>query len=89
MNKPSENEHIEGMVKRAVEDSIKPISERLDNYIIADEKWKKAAEPIIKMGTNISGFGVVAAYIFGMVAGAAGLMWLIIEIASKFINNRL
>ena len=59
---------------------IDKIHKKLDGYILEDNTWKKRAEPVIKMGENVQGFGKVSLYIVGFIASVAGAILVIINI---------
>ena len=51
--------HIEKVVKLTVNGKIDRMSDRIDNYIKEDNEWKKKAEPILEMGSNVRSFGKI------------------------------
>jgi len=57
--------------------------QEFQNYVIADEAWKKEAQPVIDMGENVQGFGKVALYILGFVASVIGATIGIIRLFQK------
>lgn len=63
---------VEKSIDKYVNGRISVISQKLDDYIISDLKWKETADPVIEMGQNVSGFGKVSLYILGFLAAVAG-----------------
>lgn len=63
-------EKIHGSVAVATEKyvngKIRNLDKKIDDYIISDNEWKKAAQPTIELGNNIRGFGKVAVYLLGI-----------------------
>jgi len=57
--------------------------QEFQNYVIADEAWKKEAQPVIDMGENVQGFGKVSLYILGFVASVVGAIIGIIKLFQK------
>jgi len=76
-------ETIAHSIELNVNGKIRVLTEKMDNYIKSDEEWKKQAEPVIKMGENVQGFGKVSLYILGFVAAVTGAIISIINIVNK------
>lgn len=74
---------IELSINKNVNGKIDRLHSKLDNYIEEDTKWKNTAEPVIKMGENVAGFGKVSLYILGFVASVTGAIIGLIKIFEK------
>lgn len=59
-------------IQTHVNGKIDKLTVKVDAYIADDLQWKQQAEPVIKMGENVQGFGKVSLYIVGFVAAVAG-----------------
>jgi hypothetical protein len=77
-------QHIEVVIQAKVNGKIDKISQKLDEYIKLDEAWKNTATPVIKMGTNVKGFGAVAGYFLAFMA-ALSACWTFIEWLSGIV----
>ena len=75
---------IENSIKIHVNGKIDRLHSKLDNYIADDTEWKKQAEPVIKMGESVQGFGKVSLYMLGFIASATGAIVTI----TKLINSK-
>jgi len=73
-------EHIEIVIQAKVNGKIDKITKKLDDYIAVDEAWKQTATPVIKMGTNVRGFGVITGYFLAFItalsAAWGGIEWI-------------
>lgn len=78
--------HIEVVIQSKVNGKIDKITQKIDNYIAGDEMWKETATPVIKLGTNITGFGIVGAYVLGTLASLTAA-WGAIEWVFNIINK--
>lgn len=63
---------VSDQIKITVNGKIDKINTKLDAYIVDDNEWKKTAKPVIEMGKNLQGFGVVALYILTVLAALGG-----------------
>lgn len=82
--------HIEDTIRATVNGKIDKIQYTVNEYIKTDMAWKEVdkvwksnAEPVITMGTSITGFGKVFAYIVGTIATLGGLVALFINLFTK------
>lgn len=62
---------------------IDDLNDKLDRYIESDYSWKKQAQPSIDLGNNVRGFGVVFAYLVGILSVVGGIIGTIISIVKK------
>lgn len=76
-------EQIKAVIRETVNGKIDKIDAKLDTYIKEDTEWKQKAEPVIKMGENVQGFGKVSLYIIGFIASAIGVIIGIIKLMEK------
>lgn len=64
--------HVAEQIKTTVNGKIDRIGTKLDNFVEGDKAWKLTAQPVIDMGTNLRGFGKVAAGIIAICAAIGG-----------------
>lgn len=86
MNKEQLNqikEVITDSIQIHVNGKIDILSNKLDSYITDDTEWKKRAEPVIRMGENLAGFGKVSLYLVGFVASVVGAILVVINLLEK------
>jgi len=71
-------ETIDNQLKQGIEThvngKIRGLSERFDSYVKEDNEWKERANPVIELGNNVRGFGVVFMYILGVVGAVFGII---------------
>lgn len=81
-------------IKTTIDDKLKPLSDKLDNYIKDDTRskeelaatllaWKEEITPVIEMGKNVQGFGKVSLYILGFVASVSAGFYALVEFFKK------
>jgi len=76
-------ETIAHSIELNVNGKIRVLTEKMDDYIKSDEDWKKQAEPVIKMGENVQGFGKVSLYVIGFVAAISGAIMGVIKLIER------
>lgn len=62
---PEQLLEIQDTIKKTVNGKIDLLTFKLESYIVADNEWKKKAQPTIDMGNNMRGFGKVSLYVIG------------------------
>ena len=80
------NRNIQDSIKITVNGKIDKIDKKLDDYILKDTAWKETAQPAIKIGLNLKGFGAVSAYFMG-VAATLSAAWVAIKWIAGLITN--
>lgn len=82
-------EKMKGHIETAVDTKIKPLSDKLDHYIVDDttwketfvkdiKKWQDQAMPVLEAGTKALNFGSVGMGIlkfFGVLGGAVAVVY--------------
>lgn len=63
---------ISDQIRITVNGKIDKITMKLDDYISDDNDWKRMARPVIEMGKNLQGFGIVVLYILSALAALGG-----------------
>lgn len=46
---------IEKSLEKYVNGKIDKLTQKLDDYILSDNKWKESAEPVLQLGRNAEG----------------------------------
>lgn len=64
---------LQTIMEQHMEDD-KIVADRLIQHLAKEEEWKKKAEPVIEMGTNISGFGKITLYLIGFIMAFVGII---------------
>lgn len=88
---PEELEHVLNIVRSTIKDTVNGKIDRLTHtvekqgdtfnaYIEKDEEWKKTAQPVIDLGTDLTGFGKVTVYALGVCATLLGIGYTIYRI---------
>lgn len=77
------DDKIKVTIKEAVNGKIDKLHDKLDFYIKEDTDWKTKAEPVIKMGENVAGFGKVSLYVLGFIASVTGAVIGLIKLFEK------
>lgn len=72
-----------GHIESTIDKKLKPLEDKLDNYIVSDNKWKEEAQPVIEMGKNVQGFGKVSLYILGFVTSVSAGFYAFMELFRK------
>lgn len=77
------DDKIKITIKETVNGKIDRLHDKLDGYIREDTDWKTKAEPVIKMGENVAGFGKVSLYVLGFIASVTGAVIGLIKLFEK------
>lgn len=88
---PSELETLKDDLKTAltqvvvltVNGKIDAINKKLDLYIQDDNAWKATAEPVIDMGNNLRGGGIVLLWVASAIVAVGGAWKIIISLIMK------
>lgn len=64
---------LHSIMEQHMEDD-KVVADKLMLHLAKEEEWKKKAEPIIEMGSNISGFGKITLYLIGFIMAFVGVI---------------
>lgn len=79
---------VQGAVTITVNGKIREIKVMLEDHIKAEDLWKETAAPAIALGTNLTGFGKVIAYMLSILAGFGALGAFIIELLKFIFHHR-
>jgi hypothetical protein len=82
---------MQGHIEKTIESKMKPLEEKLDDYIEKDTEdkkllaqtlatWKEDITPVIEMGKNVQGFGKVSLYVLGFIASVTAGFYAIMEL---------
>lgn len=67
-------EHVASTIRTTVNGKMDRMQNQMDVFMADDKAWKKKADPVIELGTNVRSFGKVVFYILGFIA-ACGAAW--------------
>lgn len=77
------NRLIEETIRTTVNGKIDRMNQKLEDYIVTDNEWKKVAQKSISLIENVTSFGKVSLYLSGFISAVVGSIILINNIFKR------